>query len=153
MSLTCVRQCVNGLTNTYGSRLIPEEERLVGKRVREHLEIGATKLRHLLRTMYPHSLSLHFPRTLQPIQLPSHYKWSPCFVLRSRFPVSIIYLSYHIHRHLWLYKRSNLHSKRILWMILGIAWSNTVITCKQRNLVEVKFKTNVVIFFRIYRFS
>jgi len=70
------RQHVNGFDDTYGSWLVPKEEGLVSKRVREHLKIGAPKLGHFLRTVHTHSLSLHFPRTLQPIQLPSHYKWS-----------------------------------------------------------------------------
>jgi len=101
------------LTDTYGSWLVPEEEGLIGERVREHLEIGAAKLGHFLRTVHTHSLSLYFPRALQPIQLPSHYKWSRYFVLRLRFLVAILSLASTFIAHLWP-QAQFVHSKRIL---------------------------------------
>lgn len=100
-NLLTARRHVNGSNDTYGSRLVPEEEGFVGERVREHLEIGTAELGHFFRTVHAHTLSLHFPRTLQPIQLLSHYKWSQYFVLQLRFLVAILPLASTFIAHLW----------------------------------------------------
>lgn len=44
---------------TYRSRIVPEEERLVGKHIRENLKISAPELGHLFRGMHAHTLRLH----------------------------------------------------------------------------------------------
>lgn len=51
----------------YRSRLISEEEGLVGKHVGENFEIGATELGYLFWSMHTHTLRLHFFRTLEQV--------------------------------------------------------------------------------------